>query len=1019
MLRSAEAITTADRHEETFLARYERLLGWALQLTGGDREQAEDLVHDAFIQFTFSRPDLAAIHNLDGYLYTVLRNLRLSQLRRRQHPVGRSLSALEYDSAELSLRSVDPRDQIRVQDELRQICRYACLRKETSKAGSVLLLRFMLGYYPREIAEIMRATRQAAEERLRVARGEARLFLENPAGLHFIGSRDAVSVGPEGYARTTEELLHDLRRAVFNSCRGDCLTAARLAELYSGANESAVEAETLAHIVSCPRCLDAVNRLLGLPLLAERYPTDTLGTDTRPKGGGGGGGTSGAGREQAARRCRRRARETFEHRPRELRISVNGYVMASQSVGAPLSEQELSVAADERIDFVEVLSEQEVRLLFLCVDEPPPAGPHSRSVKVELSEGRHLEATLSFSSPWPTVRIAYSDPEAEVTAATREQHAAVESSLSSPAAASSVPAQADEAAGGVTGRRRVWRRLAGTLADALRGLARPGFWLRPGPLTAAMSLVIVCAALLYFRWHEPTVSAAQLLARSTAAEQAAAADAGLVLHRTISLEARRPGAVTPVRSRIEVWQSAARGEKVRRVYDEQGRLLAGVWESSGGAATVYRRGGPARKEADAAPALLSADDIWRVDLSADDFSALVGGATGVSAEERADGYVLSHAGRPGAMRPRVARATLVLSKADLRAIEQTLVVEGPEGEREYRFVETGFSRQRAASVDPAVFRPEPELSGDSRGTEGRSGDAAPSGVATGQPTAADASVSAGTPAVASAELEIEVNYLLDQIRANLGEQVTVGRTTGGKLRVEALVETERRKEEILRALGPVLNNPAVVAQVSTVEEAVRRQKSKATDARGEDVEEVDVETRRIPADDDLRRHFSARLADGARIDEEIERFAQRQMGRSRQALMHANALRQLAARFSPEEVRSLAPEARAKWQTMIRQHARGYREQVSALRRELRAVFSPGASGEADADGVGDETLRRDAERLLRLSYAHDEAVRAAFTLSDAARAPVALRSQQFWRSLAAAEALAEAMEAAHRERRE
>jgi hypothetical protein len=278
---------------------------------------------------------------------------------------------------------------------------------------------------------------------------------------------------------------------------------------------------------------------------------------------------------------------------------------------------------------------------------------------------------------------------------------------------------------------------------------------------------------------------------------------------------------------------------------------------------------------------------------------------------------------------------------------------------------------------------------------------------------ADAPASAAAPAVASAELEIEVNYLLDQIRANLGEQVTVGRTTGGKLRVEALVETERRKGEILRALGPVLNNPAVVAQVSTVEEAVRRQKSKAADARGEDVEDVDVETRRIPADDELRRHFSARLAGDARIDEEIERFAERQMSRSRQALMHANALRRLAARFSPEEVRSLAPEARAKWQTMIRQHARGYREQVSALRRELRPVFSPGAGGEAAGETVGEETLRRDAERLLRLSYAHDEAVRSAFTLSDASRAPVALRSQQFWRSLATAEALAAAIEAA------
>ncbi|HEY9401977.1 MAG TPA: sigma-70 family RNA polymerase sigma factor [Pyrinomonadaceae bacterium] len=1010
MLRSAEAITTVGLHEETFLARYGRLLGWALHLTGGDREQAEDLVHDAFIQYTFSRPDLAGIQNLDGYLYIMLRNLRLSQIRRRERLPGQSLSALQYDSAELSLRVVDPRDQIKVQDELRQICRYACLRKETSKAGSVLLLRFMLGYYPREIAEVMRGSRQAAEERLRAARGEARVFLENPGGLHFLGKGlDEVRVDLDGYTRTSEEFLQELRHAVFKSCRGDCLSAGRLAALYRE-RESLIEAGTLAHIVSCPRCLDAVNRLLGLPLLSERYPTDTLGTDTRPKGGDGGGGTPAPSKEHIARRCRRRALETFEHRPHELRISVNGHVMASQKIGQPLSEQALNVAAVERIDFVEVFSEQEVRLLLLCVDEQPPEGPHSRSVKIELSDGRTLEATLSFSSPWPTVQIAYHDPllQTETAAEQKPLHEATLTDATRQITSVAAAAEMDASAG----RSRGWRRLPGTLVGVLRGLASHDFWLRPGALTAVASLVVIIAAFVYLRSDKPAVSAAGLLERSAVAERATAADAGLVLHRTISLEARRPGAESPVRRRIEVWQSAARGEKVRRVYDERGTLLAGEWEDFGGAGMVYRRGGAAQKqtEADAPASLLSADDIWRVELSSDEFRALVGSAARVSAEESAGGYVLKYAGRADAPTPRLVHATLILSKSDLRATSQTLVVEGSEGKREYRFVETGFSRQATGSVDPAIFRPEQELVGDSvesgwRAEKTNAPDASPH-----QPSAGDAPAAV----VASAELEIEVNYLLDQIKANLGEQISVGRTTGGKLRVEALVETERRKGEILRALGPILNNPAVVAEVSTVEEALRRRKGKAAAPRGEEVQEVEVATARIPADEDLRRYFSARLGGGERVDEEIERFAIRAMGRSRQALMHASALRRLAGRFSPAETRSLTPEARAKWQTMIREHARGYREQTAALRRELRPVFSPAGGGEGAGENADDESLRRDAERLLRLGYAHDEAMRSAFTLSDGARASVSLRSSQFWRSLAAAESLAGAIEAAH-----
>lgn len=1007
MLRSAEAISTVGLHEETFLARYGRLLGWALQLTSGDREQAEDLVHDAFIQYTFSRPDLAGIQNLDGYLYTMLRNLRLSQIRRRQRTPGQSLPALQYDSAELSLRAVDPRDQIRVQDELRQICRYACIRKETSKAGSVLLLRFMLGYYPREIAQVMRGSRQAAEERLRAARGEARLFLENPGGLHFLGRPNEVSVETDGYARTSEELLQELRQAVFRSCRSDCQPAGGLAVLYRG-GEPSIEAETLAHIVSCPRCLDAVNRLLGLPPLSERYPTDTIGTDRRPKdGGGGNGGTPAPSKEHIVRRSRRRALETFEHRPQELRISVNGYIMASQKIGLPLSEQVLNVAAVERIDFVEVFSEQEVRLLLLCVDEQPPGGPHSRSVKVELSDERTLEATLSFSSPWPTVQIAYNDPLLGTEAQQQQPARGVNLSDTAAHVASAVET------GAVGGRTQVWRRLTGALAGVLRGLASPGFWLRPGALTFAASLVIISAALLYLHLHKPAVSAAVLLERSAAVEKATAADAGLVLHRTISLEARRAGAGAPERRRIEVWQSAARGEKVRRVYDERGALLAGEWEETSGAGMVYRRGGAAEKqtEAGAPTLLLYADDIWRIDLSSGEFSALVGGAARVSVEESANGYILNYAGRAEAATPRLVHATLILSKGDLRATSQTLVVEGKEGKREYRFVETGFSRQDAGSVDPSVFRPERELVGDSEARGWRSGETVPPDDTLHQPLAG------ATPvvAVASAELEIEVNYLLDQIKANLGEQIGVERTTGGKLRVEALVETERRKGEILRALGPILNNPAIVAEVSTVEEALRRRQGKDTAPRGEEVQEVEVATARIPADEELRRYFSARLVGEERVDEEIERFASRAMGRSRQALMHASALKRLAGRFSPAEMRSLTPEARAKWQTMIREHARGYREQTAAMRRELRPIFSPGGGGEGTGEKAGDESLRGDAERLLRFGYAHDEAIRSAFTLSDGARASVSLKSPQFWRSLADAESLAEAIEAAYR----
>src|ERR1051325_1508730 len=89
--------------EMLFIERYDRMFGWAQQLTGHDREVAEDLLHDLFIQFTLNAPDPALIENLDGYLYITLRNLHIAQQRRANRNRLIQLSIVEYDSAAIGL----------------------------------------------------------------------------------------------------------------------------------------------------------------------------------------------------------------------------------------------------------------------------------------------------------------------------------------------------------------------------------------------------------------------------------------------------------------------------------------------------------------------------------------------------------------------------------------------------------------------------------------------------------------------------------------------------------------------------------------------------------------------------------------------------------------------------------------------------------------------------------------------------------------------------------------------------
>ncbi len=501
-------------HRDAFLERYQGLHAWAVQMTANDRALAEDLLHDLFILFTLSQPDLGRIENLDNYLYASLRNLHISQLRRATRGRFEQLSIVEYESARQSLHSIARgRDLIQAQDELRRICHYACGRKATANAASVLILRFFHGYYPSEIAKVMSSTRQAVDVRLRAARTEAKAYLENSRSLAFIsgpGGPATPEVFPTRFARAPGDFLLELQQTIFDSPQGECLSREQLKHLYVPAHQAPIARKHLAHIVSCLTCLDAVNTLLGLPLLSERYPTDTIDKDNK-KGGGSPEGGGALGKTLAD--WEREAHDAFEHKPQELCVSVNGYLLGSQLIGAELSELTLNVAADERISFFEVFSEQGIRLMMVNVEELPPNGPGQLHQRVELSEARSLECSLLFSNPFPTLHVSYHDPALATAPSIQAEEVEDDESPVIPLAP-----DLEVKAGRV-------KKLS-ALIEALRaGLLDARFWMRPGIVTGLVAVLLVSVALfIESRRITPLVSAAELLQRSALAEEALAND---------------------------------------------------------------------------------------------------------------------------------------------------------------------------------------------------------------------------------------------------------------------------------------------------------------------------------------------------------------------------------------------------------------------------------------------------------------------------------------------------------------
>src|SRR5262249_36234534 len=96
-------------------------------------------------------------------------------------------------------------------------------------------------------------------------------------------------------------------------------------------------------------------------------------------------------------------------------------------------------------------------------------------------------------------------------------------------------------------------------------------------------------------------------------------------------------------------------------------------------------------------------EAWQMAPSARDFSALIGRVEDARVEERPASYVLNFQRPATETADGLLSATLTLSRADLHALEQTLVVRQGDELSAYRFLEASFERRPMSAVAPAVF----------------------------------------------------------------------------------------------------------------------------------------------------------------------------------------------------------------------------------------------------------------------------------------------------------------------------
>jgi len=146
---------------------------------------------------------------------------------------------------------------------------------------------------------------------------------------------------------------------------------------------------------------------------------------------------------QALRIARERIREMYEHHPSQLNIVINGSVVATQDVSSSWNRLEVKLGPDVKPEFIEVFSEQDVRMLAMRVDCSTSEVLQEMHREVDLSDGRQIKARLRFTTVGVLVQVAYYLPEGEVASESEYDDDDAEDA-SSTEQASKPPESADE-----------------------------------------------------------------------------------------------------------------------------------------------------------------------------------------------------------------------------------------------------------------------------------------------------------------------------------------------------------------------------------------------------------------------------------------------------------------------------------------------------------------------------------------------------------------------------------------------
>jgi len=593
----------------------------------------------------------------------------------------------------------------------------------------------------------------------------------------------------------------------------------------------------------------------------------------------------------------------YEHRPEVLSIAVNGKIAASHDVQGAHNRLSSRIERPEEARFVEVFTDQNVRLALLPVQGNPPSGPHKQTEHIVLSDGRWLELVLSFDGLGLECKVAYADPALATSSLMEavEDEGIDEQSLSVELEPRLLENQSDR---GTELREQSWLFL---LREQLIRLSqvRSAVW--------ATGLIVLMLVSGYIVYHTRTAAsrAAGFFVQEAIQNEKSARVAG-VERQVVQVDVvGRDGTVTNAGT-VERLEDGSDVRASRRFYDPNGQLVAAAWHTKDGKGSS----GTSAKLPIATQSLL-ASGLWSRDLSLKSLEA--GRARTIHAQQTASGYeVRVDAGEP--YPSGIAYTVLELNQAR-HLVRQTVHMRSGQPFVEIRYVEKSYRRVPASSVPDREFVPDDH--GISKGTAGTvSRLLSPSDDRTGR----------------LVRLQIAILYQLSQVGVDTGEPIEVERSGDSRIRITGNLSRADQKAELLQRIGSLPDHELIDLRLGTgtrPDGKVSRH-SLTTEAVYE------ASTSQIPSMPILNKYLIERGVPPAELEASALQFSNETLRISQRALQDAYALRRLGETISGIGTFQLDPVSKTEWTEMVNKHGMDLERQLQLLHARLDSLIPDG-----------------------------------------------------------------------------